>query len=721
MSHKELPLHAGVARRRRGQSLRCALLVGVSFAGWSAHIGAASAANVVAGFDANQLARNDDSSTGAVTLPFQANFFGTTYSQLYVNNNGNVTFGSASSAFTPTGLGTGYRGVPIIAPFFTDIDTRNPASGVVTYGNGTYAGQTAFGVTWPSVGFYNSRADLTNTFQLVLTNRVDTGAGNFDIYFNYDRIQFETGEADGGVNGRGGTSASAGFSAGTGAAGTFFQIPGSLVNGAFLDGGPNALVTSTNDGVPGQFLFPVRNGTVLMASVCSSGDNASTTAVANCGPNQAYNTGIFYTPTVNFTLNVLDNTTITGPGTTDAVLVMPASTTGALTTNNVTVNVSASATITSANRAGIYVDGSGGVGAVQVTTAGRITAGTAGVLAQTGGTLGATNTGTITAPFGILGAGAVASIVNGGQIGGATIGAAVSTTSSARVANSGSVTFGLAGLAAFTGGAAVQTTIDNTGTLTRNASLPTSASSTVVANLPTFAAGINQAIAAAASMFGSGSSAPVGIAAFAQSGVLTISNAGTIDAGATGVAIAASLQGSNIGAATVTNSGTLSGASGIIGVVSGSGGSLTINNAATGRIVSGSGFAIDTRASTVATQVVNSGGILGAVALSNGSSFGNGGQFVTGGTSAFGGGAFGTTGTVSLASGSAGSAVSATLGGVGTFTNAGTIDLRTGSAANTLTIGGNYVGNNGSLLLQASTQAGTSDRLVITALHLSSS
>ena len=47
-----------------------------------------------AGCQANVLARNDDGSTGAVPIGFELNFFGNRYSQLYVNNNGNVTFGS---------------------------------------------------------------------------------------------------------------------------------------------------------------------------------------------------------------------------------------------------------------------------------------------------------------------------------------------------------------------------------------------------------------------------------------------------------------------------------------------------------------------------------------------------------------------------------------------------------------------------------------------------
>jgi hypothetical protein len=84
----------------------------------------ANAQAVVSGFDSNTLAANDDGSTGEITLPFDVNFFGTTYASLFVNNNGNVTFNAPLGTFTPFGVGAGYTGQPIIAPFFADVDTR---------------------------------------------------------------------------------------------------------------------------------------------------------------------------------------------------------------------------------------------------------------------------------------------------------------------------------------------------------------------------------------------------------------------------------------------------------------------------------------------------------------------------------------------------------------------------------------------------------------------
>ena len=219
--------------------------------------------NMDSAFTANTLAPNDDGSTGAVSLGFAANFFGTTYGQTYVNNNGNITFGSPLSTYTPFGLTTNL-GAPIIAPFFADVDTR-VAGSPVTYGTGTVNGRAAFGVNWINVDYFSSSLSHTkrDSFQLILVNRSDTGLGNFDILFNYGQIQWETGNASGGTGGLGGSCAVAGYSNGTGNAGTYYQLPGSGVCGSFLDGGPNALITASNDGIPGQQLFQVRNGEVI--------------------------------------------------------------------------------------------------------------------------------------------------------------------------------------------------------------------------------------------------------------------------------------------------------------------------------------------------------------------------------------------------------------------------------------------------------------------------
>jgi hypothetical protein len=127
-------------------------------------------------FFANSLARNDDSSTGRVAIGFPINFFGGRYSQLFVNNNGNVTFDAALGDFTPSRLRP--DGIKIIAAFFADVDTRNPGSEIVRYGwgQGVVDGHRAFAATYRNVGYFSSGADKLNSFQIVLIQRDDTGA-----------------------------------------------------------------------------------------------------------------------------------------------------------------------------------------------------------------------------------------------------------------------------------------------------------------------------------------------------------------------------------------------------------------------------------------------------------------------------------------------------------------------------------------------------------------
>ena len=219
----------------------------------------AGAIRDAAAFTDNTLAANDDGSTGLVGLGFNINFYGLNQSDLFVNNNGNVTFDGALSTFTPFNLTSTAR--QIIAPFFADVDTRSLASSLVQYGQDTIAGRAVFGVNWINVGYYNAQGSPLNSFQLIITDRSDILAGDFDFEFNYDSIRWETGSASGGVGGLGGNSARAGWSNGSTAD---LELAGSAVNGAFLNAGSNSLIQgSLNSNVAGRYIFNVRNGTVV--------------------------------------------------------------------------------------------------------------------------------------------------------------------------------------------------------------------------------------------------------------------------------------------------------------------------------------------------------------------------------------------------------------------------------------------------------------------------
>ncbi len=221
----------------------------------------ATAATVVTGFSSSTLAANDDGSTAFVSFGFlnPLNFYGVSYTGAYLNNNGNMTFTGPLATFTPFGITAG--SLPMIAPFFADVDTYGAGSALMTYGSGTFGGRAAFGQTWDGAGYYGSHYDRLNKFQTLLVDRSDIAVGDFDIYFNYDQIQWETGDASGGSGGMGGVPAHAGY---TNGAGSYFEFAGSGVSGAFLDGGPAAtsLINNSNIGVDGRYLFQVRSGVV---------------------------------------------------------------------------------------------------------------------------------------------------------------------------------------------------------------------------------------------------------------------------------------------------------------------------------------------------------------------------------------------------------------------------------------------------------------------------
>ena len=217
------------------------------------------------GFGQNYLHTNDDFSTGLINLPMSLNFFGTTYSQLFVNNNGNVTFDQALIIWTPDSL-VGL-GMDIIAPFWADVDTRAAGSGVVTYGTNTVNGHAAFGVTWPYVGYYDTWDDKSNTFQLVLIDRPDRASGDYDVEFNYANINWEAGDASGGEDGLwigpGGSSARAGFAS---ASGSSFEIRGSGIARSLLDSNPvtGLIYGSLNSSnVLGRYVYQFHNGAPL--------------------------------------------------------------------------------------------------------------------------------------------------------------------------------------------------------------------------------------------------------------------------------------------------------------------------------------------------------------------------------------------------------------------------------------------------------------------------
>ena len=250
------------------------------------------------GFGTIALEKNDDGSSQEIffsdyaDLSFDSgvNFFGRSHDSFYVNNNGNISFNGSVGSFTPEEFpitrfgddnGDGecevdcsdipqaqtnsafstpenddiqspaeLNTIAMIAPFWADVDTGCDDCGDVFIGS---PNAETLVITWDRVGFYPSDSSLTNTFQLVLIDRADTGAGNFDVEFRYEDINWTTGDASDGENGLGGTPAQAGYDAGDGV--NFFTLPGSRTDEVV-----NLDTAASNTDTAGIWKFAIRDG-----------------------------------------------------------------------------------------------------------------------------------------------------------------------------------------------------------------------------------------------------------------------------------------------------------------------------------------------------------------------------------------------------------------------------------------------------------------------------
>lgn len=202
-----------------------------------------------AGFGDLAMGRNDDGSSNELNLPFEINFFGNAFNNFWINNNGNLTFNSPLSTFTPDPFPVANQ--PMIAPYWGDVDTQCDSCGAVYVAS---PNANTVVVTWDSVGYFPQSSDLTNTFQTILRNRSDTGAGNFDVEFRYGQLEWTTGDASGGSGGLGGTPAQAGFDAGDNT--NFLTLPGSLTGNVLnLQNTSNLPLP-----IPGIWSYAIRSG-----------------------------------------------------------------------------------------------------------------------------------------------------------------------------------------------------------------------------------------------------------------------------------------------------------------------------------------------------------------------------------------------------------------------------------------------------------------------------
>jgi gliding motility-associated-like protein len=254
--------------------------------------------------------RNDDGSTSAIPIPFNFCFYGQMVNQVYINNNGNISIGYGYSTFSATSFPDTFK---MIAPFWADVDTRGPLSGIVWYKVDTHY----MIVQWDNVGYYNSHDDKLSSFQLILTDGTDPiiRLGQ-NVAFCYKDMSWTTGDASQGVNGWGGIPATVGVNSGNGI--NYIQFgrfdtTGSVYDGPFgnsdgvdwLDGQTftmNACIANQSSNIP-----PVLNALNVCDTirVC---ENSTYNLTANyLSPEAGQSTHIVFYPFGMQDINVVTN------------------------------------------------------------------------------------------------------------------------------------------------------------------------------------------------------------------------------------------------------------------------------------------------------------------------------------------------------------------------------------------------------------------------------
>jgi hypothetical protein len=118
---------------------------------------------------------DDDCRQVAIGFPFT--FYGNTYSEIWVNSNGNLTFNDCNTKFWPTNIPDGDN--VIIAPIYGDFVPEAANADVYINVTGTEPNRT-FVVTWLDINAWNWPG--TNTFQVQLSEADQT------ILFGYNGL-----------------------------------------------------------------------------------------------------------------------------------------------------------------------------------------------------------------------------------------------------------------------------------------------------------------------------------------------------------------------------------------------------------------------------------------------------------------------------------------------------------------------------------------------------
>ncbi len=129
-----------------------------------------------------------DSSCGATpTQGFSINIGGTFYNSMFVNENGVVSFGAPISDGPATPLFN--LTTPAFAPFFADGAITDSVSLKYGWTDASVGFPNSLWFTWDSFTPEGDPNAAPNIFQMGI---VDFGAGDFDLIFNYETINWDS-------------------------------------------------------------------------------------------------------------------------------------------------------------------------------------------------------------------------------------------------------------------------------------------------------------------------------------------------------------------------------------------------------------------------------------------------------------------------------------------------------------------------------------------------
>lgn len=136
----------------------------------------------------------DDDDTRAVELPFEFPFFGGSYRSMFVNSDGNLSFGEGDGSSSDRALSRMTAGPPRIAALYSDLDPTASSSGVRIS-----ASESRMLISWVSVPFWGTSRFQTFQIALYPSGNIEVTYGDTNLVFDGAIVGISPGRLEGGV------------------------------------------------------------------------------------------------------------------------------------------------------------------------------------------------------------------------------------------------------------------------------------------------------------------------------------------------------------------------------------------------------------------------------------------------------------------------------------------------------------------------------------------